>query len=177
MLNKEIKEELSKYKIPYEEGVLCLLALYYGLDKPLPSIIPEILFKKVLATGIVIYDKGSLTWKVPLFETQEINFAWVADFRTIFKKLNPDRAGSLNTCLSRMKKFFSENPSVRSSDVMGALSLYLKSVKDPQYLITSHKFIYDGAGASRNSHLEEWLEKYYEIRGAVGRTSQSITMK
>lgn len=176
MINRELKDELHKYRIDYEEGMLILLGIYYGF---MPSYIPPLLIQKVYTTGIVIKNMdGSLTWKFPLFENHEINFAWVADFRMAFKKLNSDRAGSLNTCLIRMKKFFADNPHVRVEDVRNATNMYLRSVKDPQYLLTSHKFIYDGAGTTKNSHLEEWIEKYKELQGRdVERTSESKTMQ
>ena len=177
MINKEIKEELNKYRIPYEEGVMYLLAIYYGLNNPFPSYMSVDLYPKVLATGIVVINPDkSLTWKMPLFENQETKFAWVADYRLAFKRINPDRAGNLNTCIQRMKKFFIENPSVREEDIKGAVNMYFNSVKDPQYLITSHKFIYDGIGLTRNSHLEEWVEKWQEAT-KISLTSESKIMQ
>ena len=176
MINVEIKEELEKYKIDYEEGTLILLGIYYNV---LPSFITANALMKVFATGIVIKNMdNTYTWKIPLLETQEINFAWVAEYRLAFKKFNQDRAGSLSTCVARMKKFFADNPHVRVEDVRGAVNMYFRTVRDPQYLITSHKFIYDGAGVSRNSHLEEWLEKYKEANGGnVKRVSTTKTMQ
>lgn len=175
MINPDIKFELEKYKIDYDEGVTCLLSIYYDC---VPSYIPQTLLLKVLATGIVIKNSdNSYTWKLALFETQEINFAWVADYRQAFKKFNPDRAGSLSTCIIRMKKFFAENPHVRVEDVRGATNMYFRSVKDPQFLITSHKFIYDGSGLSRNSHLEEWIEKFKEAQGTTERVSDTKKMQ
>lgn len=173
MVNEDIKVTLKKYNIPYEDGILCLLSIYYQI--PFSDLLPSQLILKVLSTGIVSRNvDNSYTWKIPLFDKQEINFAWVADYRMAFKKLNPDRAGSLNTCILRMKKFFSENPHVRAEDVNAAVGMYFRTVKDPQYLITSHKFIYDGIGSSRNSNLEIWLEKYYESQGeGQVRTSDS----
>ena len=178
VINKEIKEILSKYKVSYKEGVLVLLAIYYELSTPLPDCISEVLYLKVLATGIVREDgvKG-LTWVTPLFENQEVNFSWVEEFRENFKKKNLERAGNLNTCIIRMKKFFSESPHIRAEDVMGASKMYIRTIKDPQYLITSHKFIYDGTGINRTSPLEEWLEKYFESRGNTERSSESKIMQ
>jgi hypothetical protein len=173
-INGDLVEILYKFKIPYEEGLCGLLALYYNC---VPMYMPQLLIQKLYATGIVVKNlDNTLTWRVPLFDKQEVNFAWVVDYRNVFKKINSDRAGSLNTCVLRMKKFFSENPHVRVDDVKGALGMYIRTVKDPQYLITSHKFIYDGAGTSRNSHLEEWIEKYRESQG-LERKSQSKIMQ
>ena len=40
----------------------------------------------------------------------------------------------------------------------------------------SHKFIYDGVGTSRNSTLEEWIEKFREVVKNI-ETSGDITDK
>ena len=96
-------------------------------------------------------------------ETQSTDkFKWVSKFRDLFKQVNPDRWGTLSTCKERMKKFFSENPEIRVDEVMGATEMYLKNT-DRRYIMKSHKFIYDGAGTSRNSTLEEWIEKLREV--------------
>ena len=177
-INPQIQEILKSYSIPYEEGLLCLLAVYYSLHNPFPSYIPMGIIAKVYACGIFSMEKNNeVIWKVNLFEEQITKFDWVKNYREIFKKINPERAGSLSTCILRMKKFFSENPDVRVEDVRGALKMYIRTVKDPQYLITSHKFIYDGAGTSRNSHLEEWVEKYKETLGNDERISPNNTMQ
>ena len=177
-LNPQIKEILKTYNIPFEEGFLCLLAVYYNIHNPFPNYVPVDIKAKVYATGIFSIEKNNdVVWKVPLFENQQIKFEWVKSYREIFKKINPERAGSLSTCISRMKKFFSENPDVRVEDVRGALKMYIRTVKDPQYLITSHKFIYDGVGVSRNSHLEEWVEKYRESLGSDERKGPNNTMQ
>lgn len=102
-------------------------------------------------------------------------FAWVGKFRDLFKQANPDRWGTLSTCKERMKKFFSENPEVRVDEVMGATEMYLKNT-DRRYIMKSHKFIYDGVGTSRNSTLEEWIEKFREVVKNI-ETSEDITDK
>lgn len=164
-MNSEIKDILRSCKIDYNEGSLVLLAVYYYMNKPLPDYIPKELYLRILSTGIFnIDDKGNVIWNVPLFEEQVTNFEWVKEFREAFKKKNSERAGTLDSCIKRMKEFFAKHPHVRVEDVKFATGMYFRSVKDPQYLLTSHKFIYDGAGISKNSHLEEWIEKYYESR-------------
>lgn len=173
-INKDIAGILDKFKIPYEEGLSGLLSIYYDC---IPMYMPQLLIQKLYLTGIVIRNTDkSLTWRVPLFNKQEVNFAWVEAFRDTFKRINPDRAGTLSTCVTRMKKFFFENPHIRIDDVKGATLMYQSTVRDPQYLITSHKFIYEGAGTSRNSPLEEWIEKYKESQG-LERKSQSKVMQ
>ena len=109
-------------------------------------------------------------------ETQSADkFKWVSKFRDLFKQVNPDRWGTLSTCKERMKKFFSENPEIRVDEVMDATIMYLKNT-DRRYIMKSHKFIYDGAGTSRNSTLEEWIEKFREVSKNT-KTSEDITDK
>lgn len=109
-------------------------------------------------------------------ETQSADkFKWVSKFRDLFKQVNPDRWGTLSTCKERMKKFFSENPEIRVDEVMDATIMYLKNT-DRRYIMKSHKFIYDGAGTSRNSTLEEWIEKFREVVKNI-ETSGDITDK
>ena len=94
--------------------------------------------------------------------TSTDKFKWVSKFRDLFKQANPDRWGTLSTCKERMKKFFSENPEVRIDEVISATAMYLNNT-DRKYIMKSHKFIYDGVGTSKNSTLEEWIEKYREM--------------
>ena len=108
-------------------------------------------------------------------EKQKDKFNWVENFRNLFKEVNPDRWGTLSTCKERMKKFFSENPEVRVDEVINATIMYLKNT-DRRYIMKSHKFIYDGAGTSRNSTLEEWIEKFREVSKNT-KTSEDITDK
>ena len=109
-------------------------------------------------------------------ETQSADkFKWVSKFRDLFKEVNPDRWGTLSTCKERMKKFFSENPEVRVDEVMDATIMYLKNT-DRRYIMKSHKFIYDGVGTSRNSTLEEWIEKLREVSSST-QSPKDITDK
>ena len=109
-------------------------------------------------------------------ETQSADkFKWVSKFRDLFKQVNPDRWGTLSTCKERMKKFFSENPEVRVDEVMDATIMYLKNT-DRRYIMKSHKFIYDGVGTSRNSTLEEWIEKLREVSSST-QSPKDITDK
>lgn len=103
-------------------------------------------------------------------------FSWVGEFRDMFKRVNPDRWGTLSTCKERMKKFFSENPDVRKEDVLQATGLYLNN-SDRRYIMKSHKFIFDGVGTSRNSTLEEWLEKLESIKNSQISSNQDVTDK
>lgn len=107
--------------------------------------------------------------------TSTDKFKWVSRFRDLFKQANPDRWGTLSTCKERMKKFFSENPEVRIDEVISATAMYLKNT-DRKYIMKSHKFIYDGIGTTKNSTLEEWIEKYREMLSNT-QTPKDITDK
>lgn len=153
-----------------------------GDPGPLANILldPTIL-DELEKTGFVV-KSDSLGFKrtMPVFEFEAEEskstdkFLWVKNYRDLFKEVNPDRWGTLSTCKERMKKFFSENPEVRVEDVMNATKMYLRNT-DRRYIMKSHKFIFDGVGTSRNSTLEEWIEKLQSVRG--NNSSLDITDK
>lgn len=159
-ISESIKDALKKADIPLNDGLTYLLSLHYGLK---PSYIPELLVKKILAYGIItIKSNNKIVWNISLFEENIKNFEWVKDYREAFKKLNPDRAGSLPLCITRFKRFFADNPSIRVEDVKGATKLYFQSVKDTEYLMKSHNFIYKDKGINKTSEIEVWIERYKE---------------
>lgn len=152
--NSEIKEKFRSNRIPVHDGLGYLLFLHYGLD---PSYTPKELERRVLASGIVSknYSNDQVEWRIPLFEETESGYEWIGEWMDLFKEKNPHRRGTKSFVLSRMKKFFVNNPSVRKEDVMEATKLYLRSVSDPTYCKKSHKFIYEQDG---NSMLQEYVE-------------------
>lgn len=160
-INSKLKSLLAEFNIPYEDGLAYLLCVYYKLN---PSYIPDVLIKKILFSKVFeIQANGDIVWHIPLYEGHEIGkFEWVKEFRALFAKANKTRSGTLSTCVNRMKTFFAENPDIRKEEVMGATELYLKNVSSPEYVMKSHKFIFDGAGVNRNSTLELWVEIYRE---------------
>lgn len=176
-INSEILQSLRAYKINTQEAQLYLLGVYFGLET---GYISEKTRKQVNALGIVnreYRDNSStphrITWKVPLFnEEKSETFAWTEGFREAFGRVNPERKGTKSAVSSRMKKFFAEHPEVRMEDVKAATEDYLATVSDPQYLKSAHKFIYDGAGVSRVSMLEQYLEKIKVSGTRDGRTSK-----
>ena len=176
VVNSRILQIFTQYGINHEDGLTYLLTLYYNLK---PSYIPDLLKRKVLASKIIELDsKQGTIWNVPLFEEQLTNFEWVKDYREVFKKANPDRAGSLKTCIARFKRFFAENPDVRLDEVKGAVNMYFKSLKNPEYVITSHYFIYKGKGVDEVSELQTWIERFREAQHiASARISNSNTMQ
>jgi hypothetical protein len=110
--------------------------------------------------GIINYAFNTTNITLPLYkEAVSTNWDWVSDWMDGFARINPDRKGTKSAVTSRMKKFFSENPEVRKDDVYVARDAYLSTVRDRQYLKSSHKFIYEGAGVSRFSMLEQYIEQ------------------
>lgn len=162
-INPDILLALKEYSINKDEAVLYLLGIYFNLDT---QYISEKTKTQVNALKIVEreYKDNSttlhkITWKAPLFaEERSEAFAWIGDWMEGFAKINPERKGTKSSVDARMKRFFAEHPEVRIQDVFAATQAYFKTVTEPQYLKSSHKFIMDGAGFSRVSMLEQWLE-------------------
>ena len=174
-INREIIEILRRNKIAEDDGLTFLLSLYHDLK---PTYIPNILKSKILASGILSPKDGQIFWNKPLFGEVVTHFEWVKEYRDSFKNINPERAGNLKTCVSRFQKYFAENPHIRVEDVKNAVNMYFRSVRDPQYLMKSHNFIYMGQAANRTSELEVWVERVMDIKESeVGRASLSNTMK
>lgn len=166
-LNPEIKNILQFYNINIDKGYLCLLGIYYGLD--IDQIYDEVVVKQINLTKIVEkdYKTNSLTWNIPLFEGIEYAFEWVSsEYNILFKQLNSKRASDSTSCILRMKKLFSLNPDIRKEEVIEATKLYLETVNDPEYLKSSHKFIYEGNGVSTVWHIKSWIERYREFKAS-----------
>lgn len=174
-INSEVIKILKSNNISLDDGLTFLISLYYDLK---PTFIPTVLKAQILSCGVITSKEGEVFWTIPLFEETIAHFEWVKEYREAFKKINPERAGNLNTCISRFKKYFAENPEVRVEDVKDAVNMYFRSIRDPQYLMKSHNFIFMGQAANRTSELEVWVERAMEIKKSeVGRGSLSNTMK
>lgn len=155
-INPEIKEKLQEEKIrPYDDALCYLMCLYYNIK---PTYIPENLINKILATGIINRDyiTGEITWKINFLSEDISNFEWINEYRNLFKSINPERVGVKNQCISRMKRFFINNPSIRKDDIIEATKNYIRQVDNPKYLKSADYFIYyDG----ENSLLKEYIER------------------
>lgn len=162
-LNSGIVEILKEHRINKDEGLLCLLGIYHELD--VDVFLPDNIIRAINITKIVErdYTTGTVKWNIPLYSGQQTAFDWVEDWMKPFGKINPERKGVKKDCVSRMKRFFGSNPEFRKEDVYKARDLYLHTVKDPQYLKSPHKFIYEGAGDFRSSMLLQWCEKAKEV--------------
>lgn len=177
-INTEIREILRTFSIPVDDGLSYLISVYYDVR---PSYTPLLIVEKINRTGIIVLEMPSKTirWNIPLFNEQPTNFEWVmTDWMIMFAKANKERKGGNKECVTRMKKFFAENPDIRKDEVMGATEMYFKTVTNPSFVITSHYFITKGMGADRVSALLQWVEKYREAGSiANGRSSHNNTMR
>ncbi len=160
-INPAIKQVLRNCKIDEDEGVLMLLCIYFGLDTG--RIIPEEVVTAVNLTKIVTkdYKLKTIQWNVPLFKENNVpdNWNWVIDWVNNFGKINRDRMGSWADCIPRMQKFFAKYPQYRVEDVVKATNLYFSRLGHPKFLMLSHKFIFDGAGAMQKSTLLQYCEE------------------
>lgn len=154
-INQEILYTLDEYNISHDDAIPVLLSMYYGLN---PSYIPDLLIKKIFLSRIVENLNGSLIWNIALFEDMINKFEWVKEYRNAFRKINKERGGTLKACIDRFKKFLFENPDVTIDEIRDATKLYLKSVTNPEYLISAHYFISKGKGVDKVNSLEAWIE-------------------
>lgn len=175
-INPEILSALKQYKINIDEARLYLLGIYFDIDTQYVS---EKTRKQVNNMGIVEREysdntnRDRIVWKVPLFSEEKSEaFAWVSDWMDGFKRINPSRRGTKSSVMARMKKFFANNPEVRVDDVFAATQLYFKTVDNPQYLKTSHKFIYEGTGFNLHSTLLQFVEQLKEQGVRDGRSNK-----
>ena len=176
-VNTAIGERLKEYGIPLKDGIPFLLGFQYGY---VSSYVPETFERKMAITGIYEADHKSKTikWNIPLFEEQLTNFEWVKPWMEEFGRINPERKGLFKYVMSRMKKFFAENPDIRKEEVISATNMYFRNVENPKYLKSAHKFIMEGRGNDKYSLLLEWVEKYRAWETAMdNRKGKNNTMQ
>lgn len=156
-INDEIYEVLKEFKIPKNEGILALLAIYYKLDPE--NTIPEETIKAINLTKIVekVHSNGMIKWNMPLFQGQQTEWEWVSKFNEMWNR-NKERKAAHPDVLKRMMEWFKKYPEYRAADVKKATEAYHK-VTSPEYLKNSAAFIFDGAGAAKKSILLQWCEK------------------
>jgi len=162
-LNKQVGEILKGHNIDVSVGYLILLGIYFDLD--IEKVYSEEAIKAINITKIVEkdYKTNSLTWNIPLFADAEAGaFDWVRVWMDLFSAKNPERRGSVKDAITRMKKWFAENPEYRREDVFAATQAYMNSLNNAKYCMHSHKFIFDGIGAMKKSTLLQWCEKLKE---------------
>lgn len=175
IINNEILEILTEYKIAKDDGICYLLSLYYGYK---PSYIDNVFKQRMHITKIYELDKNSIKWNIPLFEGQETAFEWVkTEYCEMFKEYNPTRSGNVREATARIKKLFAKNPDIRKEDVVGATKMYLLNT-DYKYIMNPHYFIEKGDGAMKTSTILTWIDKYkLEIEQKQSKNSIINTMQ
>ncbi len=157
-INKAISRVLRESNIEVQGGTLVLLGIYYGVDVDI--VCPEEIVKAISTSKIVEkdYKTNTIKWNIPLFIGQETEWDWVINgYNSIWNKY-PSRKDSDIDVLKRMKRFFSLYPQYRKQDVKNAVTAYIKTIRDPQYIKSSAKFIFEGIGAMQKSMLLKWCE-------------------
>lgn len=86
---------------------------------------------------------------------------WVKTWNGLLEQLILKRKGSDKDCITRMKNSLQKILKLEE-DVIGATQLYIGSLTDRQYIISSHYFISKGVGRDRTSTLEVWVERYQQ---------------
>lgn len=158
-INEEIRGILKEFKINKNEGLLCLLAIYFNLDAE--TTCSEDTIKAINLTKIVEKNhvNGLIRWNVPLFKGQQTEWEWVrSEYNEMWRRY-PSRKDSNPDCTSRMQEFFKKYPSYRKDDVIQATRNYIRTVSSEQYAKRSALFIFDGKGAMKTSMLAGWCEK------------------
>ena len=166
-INPQINALLEQYNIPVNDAIAYLLSIHFNCR---PSYTPTLLVQRINVTNILGIDANrEVIWHVPLFEGEsQTKWDWVKDWNAGFGLINKKRKAPDKDCITRMKAFFADNPDVRKEDVYGATKMYLSTLTNAEYLISSHYFISKGVGRDRTSTLEGWVEKYRE---AIANTS------
>ena len=175
IINKEIFPVLKQFNITKDAGLLVLLGIYYNLD--IDTVCPESVIKSINLTKIVERDfsgtKLAVKWNMPLFEGQETEWAWVQKYNDMWN-INRERKDAWQDVLSRMKEFFTKYPHYRKQDIQRATMSYFATIKDAQYLKSSAKFIFEGKGATKQSHLLGWLQKTGVGEGSINNSRGNI---
>lgn len=156
-LNPEIKEVLKQSNIDADQGLLCLLGIWYKLD--VDKVCSEETVKAINLTKLFEKDYGAntITWNMPLFMNQVTEWDWVIEWNARWN-IDPSRKGAKADVMKRMKDFFAKYPQYRKQDVLAATTAYFDSQRMPGYLKNSAAFIFDGAGAMKKSILSGWCE-------------------
>jgi|TARA_R110002020_G_scaffold148076_8_gene323925 hypothetical protein len=157
-INPDVIDLLKECNVGVESGLGYLLCLANNF---VPVYIPERLKQMVHSTGIVIYNKEGITWRMPLFKEQATEFGWLEEWRELFKPFGTHNKNKKEVAL-KMKAFFSENPHIRVEEVMGATKMYVAHQIKEGYPRQPHYFITKGRGLDKISDLTTWVDEYKE---------------
>lgn len=155
-INPDVINLLTDCKINVDAGLGYLLCLANNI---MPVYIPDKLKQIVHSTGIIVFNDREITWKMPLFGTQETEFGWLNEWRELFKPFDTHNKNKKEVNI-KMKKLFAENPEVRVEDVMEATKLYVREKIRDGFPRLPHYFISKGIGLNKVSDLLSYVDIY-----------------
>lgn len=154
--NPEILERLSVSCIERDKGLLTL----FILTNKLRVTVPQEDLASLVVDGLIEKRNDAYELIYPLYKKAEAPtsaFDWVEkEYIPLFSNVNPTRGGHVRDCISRMKKFFSENPAIRVDDVLLGTMRYLRET-DRNYIREARYFISKGIGSQKTSDLLHWV--------------------
>ncbi len=139
-INEKLPRKLRSNKLDVDSYMCACIGIHFGYK-------PDVQYKKGLVdAGIVEVvkkrGKTSINLLVPVFNDTEIEWHWVTnEFDALFKNVRSDCGGYGSQCIKKMKKVFTEDPSIRKDDVIAATVAYIASVNNVNMLMRSHNFI------------------------------------
>lgn len=171
--NPAIFDKFEEYNITdTDSAILYLLSVYYDIRS---NCLPDEVVKQVNISKIIERNfadlNGGITWNIPLFlegtsEEKNEKWAWVEEYRKKFQSLKPEARGDRKGTLTKMQKFFAENPDVRVDEVMKAADLYLQPFKTGGQAVTyiqqADYFISKINKGDKSSRLTTYVEMVRE---------------
>lgn len=160
-LPEYFNEELIQ-NLPENNKQNCLMALIglgYGLKTRESRVYLD------MCVGTILKREGDLKYDfiINLYNYQNEDIDWIENYRLEFKKINPDRASTYTHCRDRWLKLKYEYPFLTKTLLKKGLTLYFRSLNDPKWLLTAHKFLYRIHDGKRESPLINILEKHNVI--------------
>lgn len=181
-INPEIELALENLpeSVPKKDALCYIISIYFDCVSSTTS---DVVKTNVSMLRVFELDGKNVHWNISLFGETDKKDSWdwvISEYRMMFYRVNKTRKGPKNSCITRMKKFFSENPEVRKDDVIQATKMYISNLDNPDYITSAHYFIFKGKGSTKTSLLEDWLENlefYKEQTPSSDNEDLSISMQ
>ena len=170
IINPALKDILRKADIFEQDGIMLLIATYFGLS---PSYLKDEtnyyhqIWNKILTLNIftVDYSTDTLEWKIPVFGTETLvtfDDEWVKTFMNKFKEVNPERRGDKSAVIKNLKRLIREYPLLTKEKIIEVTDYYFSTLSSAQFCKKSHKFLYDINGSVFIETLESLNNSYTE---------------
>lgn len=176
-INPKLKTLFEQNSIDYDNAVNTLLALYHKLNVILSTeMINKLSVIKLIDKN---YSTGGFDILINLYEGEaEITgWEWIEDYRNIFRKADPKKAGGKTSVKSKMKKFLIEHPDVKKDEILAAARLYVADFlhKDTTYLQQADYFISKLNRAQGSSDISSRLEQFLEVVRAENKKADGMS--